>query len=97
MKNKHCKWCDEAFQTDLSYQIYCSSDCREQATKEKISERYIANRRKKWAKAPRLCTFCGKKLSVYNDEPICENCEIDPKGIKEALRDIKRLSRDAES
>lgn len=94
MKTKHCKWCDKGFETELSYQIYCSAECREQATKEKIAERYIANRRKKWQAKPRYCTHCNIKLSVYNDDPICENCNVDPKGIKLALREIRRMSKD---
>ena len=94
MKTKHCTWCDNPFDTTLSYQIYCSTECREEATKEKISQRYIINRRKKWLEKPRTCLDCGKRLSVYNDDTLCETCVLNPKEIKEALRNIKRMSKD---
>lgn len=47
MKSKHCEWCDHTFETKISYQIYCSSECREAATKEKIMARYQISRRKR--------------------------------------------------
>ena len=34
---KHCQWCDKTFESLISYQIYCSLECRESATKEKIA------------------------------------------------------------
>lgn len=94
MKVKYCKWCDAQFEAEVSYQIYCSASCREGATKEKINERYIAKRRKSQFQKPKLCKSCGKKLSVYNDESICDNCHINPKDIKDVLRDIRRMSKD---
>jgi hypothetical protein len=94
MKVKYCKWCDASFEADVSYQIYCSSECRESATKEKINDRYIAKRRKQQQKNPKLCRNCGKKLSVYNDDSICENCIINPKDVKDVLRDLRRMSKD---
>jgi len=45
MKQKHCEWCDAPFETKISYQIYCSPECREQATKEKIAQRYNIKKR----------------------------------------------------
>jgi hypothetical protein len=44
---KSCRWCDKNFDSDISYQIYCSEQCREEATKEKIAQRYIQSRRQK--------------------------------------------------
>tara|TARA_B110000503_G_scaffold84020_1_gene128081 strand:+ start:23228 stop:23518 length:291 start_codon:yes stop_codon:yes gene_type:complete len=96
MKNKHCQWCDHAFQTEITYQIYCSVECREAATKEKIAERYTKTKRKKRVKQDRKCTSCAKPLSIYNDNEICEVCLIDPKEVKKALKDIKGLSNGKE-
>jgi hypothetical protein len=57
---KHCKWCDSEFNTEVSYQIYCSVECREQATKEKIAERYLVLRRQKRIGKERKCKSCQK-------------------------------------
>ena len=43
---KHCEWCDNKFTQKVKYQIYCSADCRQLATKEKIAQRYIQERTK---------------------------------------------------
>lgn len=91
MKNKHCDWCDHAFQTKISYQIYCSPDCRNAATKEKIAARYQVQRRHKRREKPKLCRSCNKPLSVYNDGNICEACLSDPTEVAKALREIKGL------
>ena len=89
MKTKHCNWCDNSFETLISYQIYCSAECREKATKEKIMERYIANRRSTDKYKERVCKSCGHRLSVYNDDEICSKCETNPKDVLKALKDIK--------
>jgi hypothetical protein len=89
MKTKHCEWCDNAFETNVSYQIYCSAECRESATREKITQRYIAGRIKKRLSKDRRCKSCGGKLSIYNDDPICGQCLINPKDVSTALKEIK--------
>jgi len=86
---KHCSWCDNTFKSDISYQIYCSSECREAATKEKISERYIVSRRQKRKGKNRRCKMCQAKLSIYNDETLCNNCNINPSDVQKALKEIK--------
>ena len=91
MKNKHCKWCDRQFETKVSYQIYCSPECRDAATKEKIAERYQMQRRVRRKDKPRACKSCNRKLSVYNDQNICETCEADPSEVSKILREIKGL------
>ena len=69
---KTCAWCANEFEPSVSYQIYCSPECREQATKEKIAEsellccrarsiekiaeRYHINRRKNRSKKERRCS-----------------------------------------
>lgn len=92
MTSKHCSWCDEQFSTSISYQIYCSVDCREQATKEKISERYALSRRKRLQLKDRRCKSCNVRLSAYNDDPICQSCLVDPKEVSKTLKKIKGYS-----
>jgi hypothetical protein len=92
MKNKHCEWCDHQFQTKINYQIYCSPECREAATKEKIAARYIATRIKKRSGKLRVCKVCSTRLSIYNDDQYCNVHEPVAKDIKKALKDIKALS-----
>jgi hypothetical protein len=91
MKTKHCQWCDNAFLTDINYQIYCSPSCREDATREKIAERYVISRRSKRMTQNRPCKSCGVKLSAYNDESICSNCLVNPADVSKALKEIKGL------
>jgi hypothetical protein len=91
MKNKHCEWCDHQFQTKISYQIYCSAECRDAATKQKIAARYQITRRAKRYNKPRKCRSCDTQLSMYNDELLCQKCVIDPSEVTKALREIKKL------
>lgn len=95
---KACEWCNGQFSPSVSYQIYCSVDCRDQATKEKIAERHkylkIQNRRNK----VRICVGgCGMTLSVYNEDIICSSCSINIKEVNLKLKEIKRLINEAES
>jgi hypothetical protein len=91
MKNKHCSWCDSQFKTALSYQIYCSAECREQATREKIAQKYLRDKVKKRAGKVRLCKTCSKQLSMYTEETICQLCEVNPDDVKDALKEIKDI------
>jgi RecJ-like exonuclease len=91
MKTKHCEWCDNPFQTKLSYQIYCSPECRQLATKEKIAEKYLRDKIQKRGNKIRLCKTCGKKLSMYTDETICQSCEVNPDEVKDTLKEIKDI------
>ena len=91
---KNCRWCDKNFESSISYQIYCSEQCREEATKEKIAQRYIQSRRQKRKGKTRLCKQCGEKLSIYNDDPLCGQCVINPSDVKKALKQIKGLGND---
>ena len=93
---KHCNWCDKEFKTDISYQIYCSVECREQATKEKIAARYIISRRQKRIGKPRLCKSCNDRLSIYNDESLCGRCQVNPGDVTKALKQIKDKSNGKE-
>jgi predicted nucleic acid-binding Zn ribbon protein len=97
MKHKHCEWCDNQFAPRVSYQIYCSSECRELATREKITERYSVTRRAKMASRVRLCKSCNTRLSAYNDEDLCQKCLINPKDVKKALKDIRGIINEKDS
>jgi hypothetical protein len=88
---KHCNWCDIQFETKISYQIYCSTECRDEATKEKIASRYIQMRRQKRKGKDRRCQSCAGLLSIYNDEPLCMTCQINPKDVTKTLKQIKGM------
>lgn len=89
MKYKHCQWCDAQFETDIAYQIYCSANCRELATKEKISQRYAQIKRERRIGKDRRCGSCNSLLSAYNDDVLCNDCTINPTDVKRALKDLK--------
>lgn len=92
MKNKFCEWCDTSFEPSVSYQIYCSPECREQATKEKIAERYNIKRRANASRKARVCKACNTKLSTYNDDNLCAKCIVNPLEVSKTLKEIKGLS-----
>jgi hypothetical protein len=86
---KTCQWCDASFNPRVSYQVYCSDECREAATKEKIAQRYAIKRRNKMMGKTKSCKSCNLPLSVYNDEELCSQCLTNPKEISRILREIK--------
>ena len=92
MINKHCSYCDSVFETEISYQIYCSSGCRESATKEKMAQKYAQNRRSKRIGKERLCKNCNGPLSAYNDDPLCAKCIVNPLDVKKAIKEIRDFS-----
>lgn len=89
---KTCQWCDASFETNVSHQIYCSAECREQATKDKIAQRYSINRRKRMMGKKRHCKSCGQILSAYNDDQICMTCVVNPKEVSLTLKMIKKMA-----
>lgn len=89
---KHCQWCDNTFTTKISYQIYCSPECRTFATKEKIAERYLISRRSRRQGKVRNCKSCQKALSMYNDDPLCVECHVNPADVLNVLKDLKGLA-----
>ena len=86
---KHCQWCDKEFKTDIPYQIYCSPECRDLSTKEKIAARYLVSRRQKRKGKERNCKSCKEHLSIYNDESLCVRCNVNPLDVAKALKKIK--------
>ena len=89
---KTCQWCDSSFEPNVKYQIYCSTECREESTKEKIAERYAIARRNKLIGKVRLCKSCGSRLSAYNDDNLCQSCLVNPSDVAKALRQIKGIA-----
>ena len=86
---KQCHWCNNAFESQVSYQIYCSPECREEATKEKIAARYVVSKRQKRKGKNRKFKSCEEQLSIYNDESLCVKCNINPVDVSKALKEIK--------
>jgi len=89
---KNCQWCDQPFNTEISYKIYCSPECRELATKDKISQKYAQKRRARMMVKNRRCKSCNSKLSAYNDDVTCHACESNPKDVAQALKELKDIA-----
>ena len=86
---KPCSWCSNYFTASVSYQIYCSATCRDEATKEKIVERHKATRRQKRNSKERFCVGkCGTRLSIYNDHIFCDNCYINQKEVNKLFEEF---------
>lgn len=89
---KTCDWCGNNFDPSVSYQIYCSPECRESSTKEKVSERYKSKKMQSLIGKKRYCsTGCGTRLSIYNSKKRCNNCLINNDNIDKALRQLKGI------
>lgn len=87
---KRCEHCSKTFKPNVSYQIYCSEVCREEATKQKIAERYQVLRTQKRIGKKRICLGgCGQQLSIYNDSGFCANCNIHQKALEKMLKQLK--------
>ena len=89
---KVCQWCDATFDPKVKYQKYCSDECREAATKEKIAQRYSMKKRNSMMGKNRSCKSCGSPLSVYNDEMLCSTCMVNPTDVSKTLKEIKGLA-----
>ena len=89
---KHCQWCDNAFETEISYKIYCSDSCRDSATRHNISLRYYKKKIEQRLKKPRKCLSCGSVLSIYNDEKVCSACNINDKELEKLLKQMKGIA-----
>jgi len=86
----YCVWCDKEFVKNSTKQIYCSTECRQEASKEKILERYHVEKRKKRQGKRRLCAGgCGTHLSIYNDSGICDNCEVNNKRMNNFMKELR--------
>ena len=89
---KICEWCSNEFEPNVSYQIYCSSECRDLATKEKVNQRYQFKKRQKLSQKERRCANgCGTFLSIYNSNGFCSSCSINMKQVDKALKELKGI------
>lgn len=89
---KLCERCDKRFQPKVTYQIYCTIECRESATKDKIAERYNVSRRQKRIGKIRKCIGgCGTQLSIYNDSGFCSNCNVSQKTVDKTIKQLKGI------
>ena len=86
-----CSWCDAYFDKQHPQQIYCSVECRGEASKESAKQYARVAKYKARVGKKRLCKSCKTPLSVYNDHPLCSVCEIKDDLVKRALKDIKRF------
>ena len=85
-----CSWCDHEFYQKSSKQIYCGPECRQEASKEKILERYeIEKRRKRVGRDKKCAGDCGTYLSIYNDVGMCDNCLINKKKFNNFIKELK--------
>lgn len=89
---KTCDRCEKTFTPKVTYQIYCSEQCRTEATKQKIAERYQITRRQKRIGKVRMCLGgCNTKLSIYNDSGFCANCNVSEKAVDKMIRELKGI------
>ncbi len=89
---KLCERCDKRFQPKVTYQIYCSPECRDSATKDKIAERYnVSRRQKRIGKIRRCLGGCGLQLSIYNDSGFCSNCNVSQKAVEKIIKQLKGI------
>ena len=82
--------CEKHFKPKVSYQIYCSEECRDLATKDKIAERYqITKRQKRLGKIRKCLGGCEVQLSIYNDSGFCSNCNVSERAVTKMLKEVK--------
>ena len=87
--SKNCDWCGKNFDANVSYQIYCTPDCRTEATKEKNLTKQREKRIKSRVGKERFCGSCSKPLSIYNDDTYCSTCIGDDKLYRKFIRNLK--------
>ena len=92
---KTCEWCSHEFVPNVKFQIYCSSECREISTKNKIYERYQINKvKQRIGKKVECLGGCGVMISIYNDDKFCSSCKINKDKVEKMLNKIKGLSKE---
>src|SRR5690349_10656048 len=67
--------CDVRFTKRTHNQRYHDDECCRLATNAKIMEKYYQRRAQKLGLA-RNCETCGKSLSRYNSDTICNSCSL---------------------
>ena len=94
---KNCTHCNNEFVPKSKNQKYCNPDCCRKATNKKIMEKYYENKERLKGKV-RFCSQCGLKLSMYNPDSICYNCDnlnrkINSKLLREAFDFVSKQVR----
>lgn len=90
MSELFCIVCDSLFIPNSNKQIYCSAECRQEASREKILERYNVEKRKKRKGKDRRCAGgCNTILSIYNDAGMCDYCLTNNKKMQNFLKEVK--------
>ncbi len=84
-----CSWCDAEFVKDHPQQIYCSIECRTEASKESARRYAKVAKYKARVGKKRLCKTCKTPLSVYNDHQLCSVCYVKNDAVRRALKNIK--------
>lgn len=88
---RECAWCRTPFEPTTTSQIYHSAECRQSATKQRISEQYKTRRRIRKRQA--LCAGgCGTILSIYNESKFCTVCMVDRKQLRSIMKEIKDIA-----
>lgn len=72
--NSHCA---KKFTPKTYNGVYCSPECRRDATNKKLLEKYHTNKENKKNKKVCATPGCTTILSSYNKEKICEQCKIE--------------------
>ena len=90
--SKFCQQCDTQFESNNRNQIYCSSECRTIATKEKIMQRYkVSKASSRVGKNRRCAGGCGTLISIYNDIGFCNVCMASRRKLDQALKEIREF------
>ena len=85
-----CIRCDNQFIPNSTKQIYCSVDCRQESSREKILERYhIKKRQNRIGRKKKCAGGCGTIISIYNDSGMCDNCLVNKNKFDSFIKDLK--------
>lgn len=49
----------------------------------------MQSKRQKRKGKVRLCKSCSTPLSIYNDDPVCSACAVNPDAVSKAIKEIK--------
>ena len=78
--------CDNEFVKRTHNMKYCSAECCQQATNERLMVRYYEQKARRSGQT-RLCKKCNTtKLSRYNDDDTCGACQL--AGIEDAKAQV---------
>ena len=90
LASKTCRWCNETFFSKNKNQIYCFKECRVNATKEKIIQRYNVSKAKNRIGKERRCAGgCNTLISIYNNQGFCNSCLVNNKKVDKFIKDLR--------